>query len=307
MSQRVFVTGGSGFVGSAVIEQLLSCDFGVHALVNRQRALLDQRIRTFPGNLFDPESLERGMKGCNAVIHLVGIIQEKPSKGVTFERVHHQGTINVVDAAKRAGVKRIIHMSALGVRADAVSQYHRTKYLAEQYVRQSGLDWTIVRPSLIHGPNGEFMHLAAKWARRQAPPFLFMPYFGAGLLGRGGAGKLQPIYVGDIARIFVECLTNPRTVGEVFLVGGPDQYTWAQLHRAIATAVVGKPRPVAPLPAWYAKMLTSIVPPALLPFNRDQVVMSQEDNTCDLSKFKADFGWDLALFEPTLRNYASRL
>src|SRR5438874_4866187 len=165
MPQRVFVTGGSGFVGSAVIEELLKRDYGVHALVNRNLALLDQRLRTFSGSLFEADVLDRGMQGCHAVIHLVGIIQERPSKGVTFERIHYEGTVSVVEAAKRNGVKRFLQMSALGVRPDAVSEYHKTKYRAEQYLRQSGLDWTIFRPSLIHGPRGEFMRMAAKWAR----------------------------------------------------------------------------------------------------------------------------------------------
>jgi len=151
------------------------------------------------------------------------------------------------------------------------------------------------------------MQLAAKWARGKAPPFLFMPYFGAGLLGRGGAGKLQPIFVKDVARAFVEAINNPRTIGEVYLLGGPAQFTWPQLHRAIAQAVVGKRRAVMALPAWYAKMLTSILPGAMLPFNRDQVIMSQEDNTCDLSKFRDDFNWEPAAFEQALKRYASNL
>jgi len=307
MAQKVFVTGASGFVGSAVVEELVARGLGVHALVNRKLPLLGQEVRTFSGSLFDSDALDRGMAGCGAVIHLVGIIKERPRDGVTFERVHYQGTVNVVEAAKRVGVKRYLHMSALGVRPDAVSEYHRTKFRAEQCVRASGLNWTIFRPSLIHGPAGEFMQLAAKWARGKAPPFLFMPYFGAGLLGRGGAGKLQPIFVKDVARAFVEAINNPRTIGEVYLLGGPAQFTWPQLHRAIAQAVVGKRRAVMALPAWYAKMLTSILPGAMLPFNRDQVIMSQEDNTCDLSKFRDDFNWEPAAFEQALKRYASNL
>src|SRR4029079_943824 len=123
-----------------------------------------------------------------AVIHLVGIIMERRHKRVTFERIHFEGTHSIVDAAQRNGIRRYLHMSALGTRHDAVSTYHRTKYAAEEYVRASGLDWTIFRPSLIHGPRGEFIQMEAAWARYKAPPFLFMPYFGRGFFGRGGAG-----------------------------------------------------------------------------------------------------------------------
>jgi NADH dehydrogenase len=308
MPGRVFVTGGSGFVGSAVIDELLSRGYGVNALVNhRDLAGRGDDVRSIKGGLFDREALEEGISGCDAVIHLVGIIMEKRSRGITFERIHFEGAKNVVDATVRGGVRRYVHMSALGVRANAVSRYHQTKYLAEQYVRASGLDWTILRPSLIHGPRGEFMQMQAKWARGTAPPFLFMPYFGAGAFGRGGAGKLQPVYAGDVARAFVDALEKPQAIGEVYPLAGPQEFTWPQLHETSARAIVGRRRWIMPLPAWYAKFVTRVAPPALLPFNRDQVVMSQENNTSDLTKFKADFGWDPQPFEPTLREYASKL
>ena len=308
MPCRIFITGGSGFVGSAVIDELLARGHSVNALVNH-RDLKDrpETVRSIKGGLFDAAALDVGMKGCDAVIHLVGIIMEKPSKGSTFERIHFEGAKSVVDAALRNGVKRYVHMSALGVRPDAASNYHKTKYLAEQYVRSSGLDWTIIRPSLIHGPTGEFMHMEAAWARGKAPPFLFMPYFGAGLLGRRGAGLLQPVFVNDVARAFVDALSNDGTIGEIYPLGGSDVLTWRQLHQTAAEAIIGRKRAVVAVPAWYAKAITYVTPPFLLPFNRDQIIMSQEDNTCDLSKFIADFKWTPVPFEPTLREYAKQL
>src|SRR5688572_23445796 len=215
MPGRVFVTGGSGFVGSHVIDELLGRGYGVNALVHG-RELRAGRARSVKGDLFDATALDDGIRGCDAVIHLVGIIFENRSKGVTFERVHNEGTRSVVDATLRNGVRRYVHMSALGTRADAVSAYHQTKFKAEQYVRSSGLDWTIFRPSMIHGPGGELMQMEADWARRRKPPFLFMPYFGAGATGRGGAGMLQPVYVKDVARAFVDALEKPQTVGEIY-------------------------------------------------------------------------------------------
>ena len=306
MPGRVFVTGGSGFVGQAVIDELVQRGYGINALVNRHDLSVpaEADVRPIRSDLFDARALDHGMSDVEAVIHLVGIIMEKPSKGMTFERIHFEGTKSVVDAAVRNGVRRYVHMSALGVRPDAVSAYHRTKYAAEQYVRDSGLDWTIIRPSLIHGPGGEFMQMEANWARGKAPPFLFMPYFGRGALGRGGAGKLQPVYVKDVARAFVQAIESPKTIGEIYPMGGLDQLTWPQLHRISAQAIIGRKRAVLAMPVWKAKLLTHIVPPPLLPFNRDQVIMSQEDNTCDLSKFRADFGWDPQPLEPTIKQYA---
>jgi nucleoside-diphosphate-sugar epimerase len=308
MPERVFVTGASGFVGSAVAGELVARGYGVNALVHRSGLKTTAGdIRQIQGDLFDPRVLDEGMAGCEAVIHLVGIIAERPSRGVTFDRIHHQGTRAVVDACRRVGIQRYVHMSALGVRPGAISEYHRTKFLAEQYVRVSGLKWTILRPSMIHGPGGEFMQMVAKWARKKAPPFLFMPYFGKGLLGTHGAGRLQPVYVGDVARAFVDCLGNEKTIGEVYLLGGSEQITWPQLHRTAARAIVGRERWVLALPVWKALLLTRVVPAALLPFNRDQVLMSQEDNTCELTKFRADFGWEPAGFSESLRQYAGQL
>jgi uncharacterized protein YbjT (DUF2867 family) len=305
MAKRVFVTGGSGFVGQSVIEELLSRGYEVGAL--SRNGDLNTNAKVVRGDLFTPAALDEGIAGCDAVIHLVGIIMEKPSAGVTFRRIHVEGTKAVVDAAKRAGVRRYVHMSALGVRPDAASTYHQTKHEAEEYVRASGLNWTIIRPSMIHGPRGEFTRMQAQWAKKKAMPFLFMPYFGAGVLGLGGAGKLQPVFVGDVARAFVDAVEKPETIGHAYSLAGPDVLTWQELHRTVARAVVGRSRWVVPIPAWYAKMLTHVTPAKLLPFNRDQIVMSQEDNTAELSEFTKDFGWSPRPFGETLASYAQQI
>jgi uncharacterized protein YbjT (DUF2867 family) len=307
MPKRVFVTGASGFVGSAVVRELAGRSFAVNALTRREKpGGIVGDVREVRGDLSDSTVLDEGMRDCAAVIHLVGIIMEIPSKGVTFQHVHVDGTRSVLDAARRAGIKRYIHMSALGTRAGARSEYHKTKWEAEQFVHASGLDWTIIRPSMIHG-NGGFMKMEAKWARKQAPPFLFMPYFGAGLLGLGGAGRLQPVYVNDVARAFVDAIGNPKTSQKTYDLGGAEQLTWSEMHRASAMAIVGKNRLTMAIPAWYAKTIAAILPGSILPFNHDQVIMSQEDNTCDLTEFKKDFGWEPAGFERSLSEYAQAL
>jgi NADH dehydrogenase len=308
MAGTVFVTGGSGFVGSAVIDELVSRGYAVRALV-RGRPIPDRGGRVSPvsGDLHDPAALDRGMTGCEAVIHLVGIIMEKPAKGITFERIHFQGTQAVVDAAKRANIKRYVQMSAMGTRPDAVSDYHRTKWKAEEYVRASGLDWTIIRPSMIHGPKGEFMQMEAAWAKKKAMPYLFMPYFGKGATGFAGSGKLQPVYVGDVAKAFVDALEKPQTVGQTYDLGGTDVMDWPTMHRKVATILTGKPRLAMPIPAWYANALTYIAPAALLPFNRAQVQMAREDNTGDNAPLIRDFGWTPRGFEETVKEYAGQV
>jgi NADH dehydrogenase len=120
-------------------------------------------------------------------------------------------------------------------------------------------------------------------------------------VGFGGAGQIQPVFVGDVARAFVEALENPKSIGQVYPLGGGEQLTWPQMHRIVALAVVGHPKMVAAIPVWWAKILTRIVPAALLPFNGDQIVMSQEDNTTDLARFVGDFGWRPRSFSESVR------
>jgi NADH dehydrogenase len=307
MALRVFVTGGSGFIGGNILKELVQRGYSVNALVNRgPLAESHPAIREIRGDLFDAAVLDQGLRDCDAVIHLVGIIIEKPSKGITFQRIHVDGTRASVDAAKRNSVQRYIQMSALGTRSNAESDYHRTKWAAEEYVRGSGLNWTIFRPSMVHGPGG-FMKMEAQWARKAAPPFIAMPYFGRGLLGRGGAGLLQPIYVGDVARAFVDALTLPQTIGKTYDLAGPELFTWPELHAAASEELVGKRRLTAPLPAWFAKLLAGAGLGPLLDFSRDQVIMSQEDNTGDIQPLESDFGWKPRSFRETLKSYVSQI
>ena len=149
----IVVTGATGFVGQEVVRRARADGHPVRAVVRdttRARWLArDFGVELFRGDVLFAPSLEGSMQAAQCVIHLVGIINEWREN--TFERVHTQATMNVTDAAKKAGVKRYIHMSALGTRPGARSRYHRTKWAAEEYVRQSGLAWTVFRPSLIYG------------------------------------------------------------------------------------------------------------------------------------------------------------
>jgi uncharacterized protein YbjT (DUF2867 family) len=305
MNAKIFVTGGGGFVGTAVINELLKRGYDVVALVHR-KPLPDYggRVTSISGGLFEAP-LQQAIVGCVAVIHLVGIIAEK-GEG-TFQRIHVEGTERVLVAAKMTGVDRYVQMSALGSRHDAVANYHRTKFAAEELVRASGLDWTIFQSSMIHGPGGEFMQWVAAWARGKKAPYLFMPYFGPGLFGLGPPRQIQPVYVGDVARAFVESLEKPVGVKQIFPLAGPERMTWPEFLHRCAIAITGHKKLALPIPAWYAKMLTRVVPARMLPFNRDQVIMSQEDNTADIGKFITDFGWQPTQMETALSGYAARL
>ena len=303
LTKTVFVTGAGGFVGSAVVGALVSRGHRVVALVHGTTSQFDpSSVLTVRGDLLQPAAWRNSLAGCDAVIHLVGIIREDPAKGATFQRMHVQGTQAIVDAAKDAKIRQYVHMSALGSRHNAVSQYHRTKFAAEEYVRQSGLDWTIFRPSLIHGAQGEFMRLLARWASKPAG---FMPYFGRGVTGFFDCGSLQPVYVHDVTRAFVEALDRPMA-GSTYDLVGPDVVDWPTLYRLVGQALHRRVRPV-PVPAWYGELLTRLLPSRWLPFNRDQVLMARENNTGNPAPFAADFGWIPRGPAGIMRDYAFSL
>lgn len=306
--RTVFVSGASGFVGTAVVQELLRRGHLVHAAVRtRELRLNDARVTCFRGNLDDPTLLDRALERCSAAIHLVGIIREDPGHGATFHRIHVDFTRAVVDACIRRGVQRYVHMSALGTRSDSPSVYHQTKAAAEQIVESSPLSWTIFRPALIHGSDGELVQMMAKWAKGTTAPFFAMPYFGSGPFGTGPQYLVQPVYVDDVAWAFVEAIDRPNTIGKRYDLAGTQRLTWREMYRTFSRAVTGKTKRTLPIPAWYAQFLTRVLPAGLLPFNRAQVIMSQEDSIADLQPFEADFGRIPEGFEQSLAKYASNL
>jgi uncharacterized protein YbjT (DUF2867 family) len=286
---KVFVTGGTGFVGREIVRQLREAGHHVRLLVrNANPAVLrlveQYRVEVRQGNVLDATGLPETMQGMEAVIHLVGIIREIGEQ--TFENVHTRATQNVVQSALIAGARRFVHMSALGTRANAVSRYHQTKWAAEQAVSQSLLDWTIFRPSLIYGPQDEFVNLFAQMAKWSP----VLP-----VMARKDV-TFQPVAVEDVAHCFVGALTEPRSVRYVFDVCGPDRLTLTEILSAILKATnrkcllvpvpVGLSRPMAGLLEFiYPKLLKKPTP-----LNRDQVQMLQENNVGETK-------WTTELFE----------
>lgn len=280
---RVFVTGGTGFVGRVVVHTVRADTHIVRCLVRRgsERDLRGfESIERVEGDVLSPKTLEAGMDGCDTVIHLVGIIREHRSRGITFERLHETATRNVLDAAKHTGVRRIVHMSALGTRPDARSRYHQTKWRAEEAVRASGLPWTIFRPAIIYGRGDGFVTPLAGVVRR-AP---IVPVIGT------GENRLQPVPVEHVAEGFARAVDDPATAGRTFDVCGPDAVTLNELidmiGRVLGRRHVRKVRmPMGPL-----KMATRALQrlPGY-PVTSDQLVMLEEDNPGDPEPFVEAF------------------
>jgi uncharacterized protein YbjT (DUF2867 family) len=296
---RVLVTGATGFVGREVVQELLLRGHEVRALVRRgsQKKLKNfQGVEISPGDCLHPESLAQALAGCDAVIHLVGIIREFPGRGVTFERVHVQATQNLVDQAKAAGVRRFLHMSALGARPEPADPYHVTNFRADEYVRASGLAYTIFRPSVIYGPRDQSINLFV----RQIQRLNFFPIIG------DGQYKLQPVPVATVARAFALALELPQTENHLYEVGGPAPLTFDELIDTIAR-VVGRRVKKIHQPVWTMSFAAKLCGRfRWFPLTSGQLRMLLEGSTCDPAAFYQDFGLESTPFASGLAEYLTR-
>ncbi len=232
------------------------------------------------GDVVEGTGLDQGMQGCDAVIHLVGIIMEKGRN--TFEAVHHIGTRNVVEAAKRSGIKRFVQMSALGVRADGPAAYQATKWRGEEEVRKGGIPYCILRPSLIFGPGDGFVTQMME-TMRSAP--LLRPVPG------NGAPRFRPICIDDVTACFAKALTSEAATNQTIELGGADELSLNQVLEEIARcARVSKPAVHIPMPlmfagAFFAQMLLKNPPVTV-----DQLRMLREGSTCDIGPMQRILG-----------------
>jgi NADH dehydrogenase len=302
----VLVTGATGFVGREVVRQVASAGHRVRFLARDPRHASARELehawgaQPVGGNLLDPASLEVAVQGINAVIHLVGIISEIGTN--TFDNAHRVATENVVEAARRRGITRMLHMSALGTRDRAVSRYHQTKWAAETAVRRSGLDWTIFRPSLIYGPGDGFVNL---YARLSA----WSPVIP--VMGRKDA-LFQPVAVKVVAEGFVQAMSRPATSGQTFDVCGPERLSLEQIIDTILQ-VTNRRRLKVKIPAGLARMQAALLEwvfPKVLrrasPLNQDQLIMLEEGNTGDAAAFEQTFRIPQTRFAPGIAAYLQR-
>ena len=284
-TRRVFVTGATGFVGRAVIQALRAEGYMVRCLVRRGsehdlRGL--EAIERVEGNVLSRETLERGMAGCDTVVHLVGIIREQAATLSTFERIHTQGTLNVVETAEAVGAKRYLHMSALGSRAGARARYHQTKWAAEEVVHASRLPWTIFRPSIIYGRGDEFVNLLAGMIKRYR---IAVPVIGSGLQ------RLQPVPREHVAAGFARAVALDTAVKHTYDVVGPDAVTMLRLLDLIGEALGRARVRKIHVPLGLVRPLTRVLHhlPGF-PLTPDQLLMLEEDNVGDPQPFYSTFG-----------------
>ena len=324
--KTIAVAGATGFVGRELIRQLVAKGYAVRALCrcrDKARATLpgDRSVSAVFGDVLDGRAAAELVRGTHACINLIGILRASGSRQ-TFERLHVDAVKALTDACRAAGVRRFIQMSALGVSADARSEYQRSKVEGEQVVRRSGLDWTIFRPGLIHGPAGELTGMIRDWCHGSKQPFLFIPHFVRAVdhdegvpLGRVSfeSPNIAPASVQDVAACFVSALDKPDTIGEVYNVVGAQTLTfrqmlaWCRDHFQSADAslpIIGVPGAAASLQATIAKFVGL---GGLLPFDEGMPLMAIEDTTADLEKLHQQVGVKPGRFADQASAYAGAM
>ncbi|MDR5000112.1 complex I NDUFA9 subunit family protein [Brevibacillus parabrevis] len=303
---KVFLTGATGFVGKGVLDRLIAEGYDTVCLSRPGRA--DSKGKLLPevtgsgsvtevaGDILDAESLKTAMAGCDAVIHLVGIIREQPGKGITFSRIHVDGTRNVLEAAKLHGVKRFVHMSALGSRENATSQYHLTKYKAEQLVKASGIPYVIFQPSVIFGPGDEFVNMLADLVRMPVTPVL-----------GNGSYLLQPVARKTVADVFVQALNHREATNQTYETGGPAPVSYEQILDTIGE-VLGKQkvRKIHIPLAFMKPVINAMEGFSFFPITNTQLTMLLEGNACqDAERLYDTFSTEKIAFRPGISTYLS--
>lgn len=280
---KVAIFGGTGFVGSYLVNALVEA--GMHPVLlvrpgSNQRVSQPDRCTTVAGDIADPVAIERVLGGTDAAIFNIGILREAPSRGVTFQTLQEQAPKQVIDATARLGVRRFVLMSANGVEANT-TEYQQTKARAERHLQDSGLDWTIFRPSVIFGDPRGRMEFASQLKRDIIDAPLPAPLFFPGLNpAEAGRFELSPVHVRDVAAAFTAALLDRESIGQVYRLGGPESLSWRRILETIAEAT-GQRKTMLPVPAIGVSTAAALFGRwERFPITRDQITMLLQGNRC---------------------------
>jgi uncharacterized protein YbjT (DUF2867 family) len=269
---NVLVLGGSGFIGRHVCEKLAAAGHSITVPTRRLAAskhlLPLPRLTLAQADVHDEKSLAALVSKHNAVINLVAILHGDEAR---FERTHVALPQKIATACKTAGVRRLVHISALGAAPDAPSMYQRSKARGEAVLAEAGLDVTLLRPSVVFGAEDKFLNMFAS-LQGIAP---FMPL-------AGGSTRFAPVWVEDVAQAVVNSLTCSDTVGKVYEACGPDVLSLRQIVQ-LAGKLAGCQRPVIDLPLWLGRAQGAVMEwlPGEPLMSRDNVDSLKADNVSD--------------------------
>ncbi|MDP7027970.1 MAG: NAD(P)H-binding protein [Candidatus Marinimicrobia bacterium] len=289
---KVAIFGATGFVGTYILNELLSKGYTPRILVRAQsleKVSKREKIEIVTGNIEDRSAILETIQHCNALIYLIGIIREFPGQNITFEKLHYDGVLYCIEAAKKCGIQHFVLMSANGVKENG-TPYQHTKWKAEQALIQSGLEYTIFRPSLIFGdPKGQGRPEFCTQIRDDMLSLpLPAPLFYTGLLPfNAGQFELTPIHVKNVAQFFINALNKNETKGKTFELGGESHFTWEEILKFIALAS-GKKTWQMPTPVLVVHTIAAFFDRyPWFPVTRGQLTMLLEGNIVEKHYFKS--------------------
>jgi uncharacterized protein YbjT (DUF2867 family) len=296
----ILITGATGYIGRHLVARLVAQGERPRCLVRdtkRAAAILPaDKVELARGDTVDSASLQEAVRGIDTIVHAAFITADhKESAGNHYEDTNVRGTANLIQAAKDAGVKRIIEISGLGTKEDKPGSYMQGRFLAEKMLKESGLDWTIIQPSVLFGKDAPFIKGLADLIRT-AP---VVPLIG------GGKTLFQPIYVEDIVTVIIKVLEDPaRTSGKTYTIGGPAYYSFSQVID-ILLETMHKSRIKAPAPTALvgigAAMMEAVLPRP--PLTKAAMTLFSFNNTTDLRSVERAFGFTPVSFSDYLQEH----
>jgi NADH dehydrogenase len=278
------MVGGTGFVGSYLVDELIAAGHRPNLLVrpgSEAKVAKPGACRTVAGELNDDDRIRELMTGCEAAVYLVGILREDRARGVTFDALQREGAQRTMDIARAAGVERFGLLSANGVRPDG-NAYQVSKWRAEQHLGASGMAATILRPSVLFGDPCGRMEFCTQLRDEMIGLPLPAPLFFDGLaVSRAGRFLMSPVHVGDVARVLVRSLEATPATSATHVLCGPDALEWREIIRRIAAAC-GRSKLALPAPALPLRIAATLLDShPWFPITRDQLDMLLEGNTGD--------------------------
>jgi NADH dehydrogenase len=270
---KIIIAGGTGFVGSNIANTLINNGHKVILLLRSDKKYRNSTPSKFNVISKDPSgSLDDVQVTADIIINCIGIIREFPRKGITFEKTHVEVVRNLLELAGNNGIKRFLQISALGVVTDGTTGYQRTKLKAEHLIINSGLNYTIFKPSIIIGPGNSFVPTFTNILKKSN----IMPVIG------NGNYMLQPVHIDDLVSCIANSIDDERTFNRSFEIGGPEKLTFNEIVKIIGVSC-GRQNPVLfHIPVIFAKMKAFVWDRfAWFPFTREQIKMLLVDNVTD--------------------------
>ncbi|HEY7348931.1 MAG TPA: NAD(P)H-binding protein [Ktedonobacterales bacterium] len=283
----ILITGSTGFVGRHLVKRLVAEGEKPRCLARSQQkaaqVLPIEKVEVAVGDTTRLGTLEPAMRGIETLVHSAFVTADiKERRDVSYQGVNVEGTRNVVEAAQRAGVKKIVLVSGLGTKPDKPGSYMQGRYLAEQYVKTSGLAWSIIQPSIQFGAQAAFFKGLADLIRT-AP---VAPIIGT------SQRKFQPIWVEDVAQCLMKQIREESRSGKTYVVGGPEQFTYGEILDMLANAL-GKKRLKAPMPMPLAYLGAAVMQTVLPrpPITTAALTLFTFEQTTDLTAVEREFGF----------------